>query len=130
MIKEDYVSFETAKLLKEKRFNEIACGIYDCGDESVSFNNPEIRWNEKDLPFIAAPTMQMAMKWLREVHNIHITICIGSNVDNPNLHFYTPRITKFGDAFIEYLEVFADSEYDTPESAIDDAIRYCLENLV
>lgn len=83
MITEDYVSFEVAKLLKEKGFNEATYGTYS-SEGDLSLTNPSINWNGKDLPFIAAPTLQMAMKWLREVYTPNTNIAlymVGDGVD-------------------------------------------------
>ena len=49
-IEEEYVSFETAKLLREKGFDDVC------------------------RAFIAAPSQSVVMRWLREVHNINIEI--------------------------------------------------------
>lgn len=82
MITEDYVSFDTSKLLKEKGFDWMCNGYYNKDDEvsepyygdgegADNWNNqaPSVR----DLWF-SAPTLQMAMKWLRVVHKIIIAI--------------------------------------------------------
>jgi len=72
MITEDYVSFEIAKLLKEKRFDDICDKIYK---EHDSYLCPiEYCMNLKGEGYYLAPTLQMAMKWLREVHKIFIVI--------------------------------------------------------
>ena len=68
MITEDYVSFEVAKLLKEKGFNEYCLKNYWSSDKELhdwkwelSYNrNSDGNCNTKDC---AAPTLQMAMKW-------------------------------------------------------------------
>ena len=90
MITEDYVSFETAKLLKEKGFDEHCfCINYPLPEgEHHSIILPNLL-NNSMIPFtdeykfcrykedfITIPTFQMAMKWLREVHGIHIEICL------------------------------------------------------
>ena len=67
MITEDYVSFEIAKLLKEKGFDEY-CGYYDKTGEYWDYKT----FNHKGDEYISAPTLQMAMKWLRKVHNLSI----------------------------------------------------------
>ena len=81
IITEDYVSFETAKLLKKKGFDEICYLGYNKNGEYVPTNN---RTNSQiiqpDFCFICCPTLQMAMKWLREVHNIFIAIEIVPHV--------------------------------------------------
>ena len=74
-MEEDYVSFEIAKLLKEKGFDESCYQKYD--DEGyLSFNHVGYINAEKPTEDFSAlaPTLQMAMKWLREVHNLFIEI--------------------------------------------------------
>lgn len=123
MITEDYVSFETAKLLKEKGFNEDSWFHYDADGDIVTrgyrLNKPE------DIP---AWTLQMAMKWLRKVHNLHIMVdCIGAENYIPTIQFtrnskdieIKSKISKIGG-----------NGFDSNEQAIDAAIKYCLENLI
>ena len=78
MITEDYVSFETAKLLKEKGFDEACHAYYDGGHRHLLkfvqnglYNNAGVVANSG---ICVGPTLQMAMKWLREVHKVDITV--------------------------------------------------------
>lgn len=80
MNKEDYVSLEMAKLLKEKGFNEY-CGAYyhlnweDMTEEERFEAAPSHDFRNKDNGYrVGAPTLYEAAKWLREVHNIHVMI--------------------------------------------------------
>lgn len=121
MIKEDYISFETAKLLKEKGFSEATIGLYDCGNERMSFM-VDINWNDKnDCPFISAPTLQMAMKWLRQVHHIFIQVELYSKYDDYCFEVFqnTHRL------ILEKHET-----YNNYEEACEAAIKYVLENLI
>lgn len=75
MITEDYVSFEIAKLLKAKGFDELCNKKYNgykiivpAGRNIELWQNSEFDVDEE----CSAPTFQMAMKWLREAHHIHI----------------------------------------------------------
>ena len=132
MITEDYVNFETAKLLKEKGFDDEYTNAFYDKNGSLYFidllsdfsEHPD---NDTD---IAASTLYVAMKWLREVHRIVITtdyanICglgftyaasvikINNNgeiddVDGPNVCLYKGSY----------------------EQACEAAIKYCLENLI
>lgn len=79
MIKEQYVSFEVAKLLKEKGFKEETHGNYYLGGkfDGEFEESSKVNWNKFFKTPIAAPTQQMVMRWLREVHNIHISITFG-----------------------------------------------------
>ena len=121
MITEDYVSYNTAKLLKEKGFDvpDYYCSrVYSDkgtlqGVESVRFNG---------IKYISAPTLQMAMKWLREMHDLFI------GVEYVNIlglgYVYQSTIYRFGDDNICCLY---DKSY---EKSIEAAIKYCLENLI
>jgi len=117
MITEDYVSFETAKLLKEKGFDESTYHDYD--EEGK-------RWFEEVLVChnseggIACPTLQMAMKWLREVHNI----AIETEWEHLWYAYIKPMTSK---PFEEDCYQCGSSKY---EEACETAIRYSLENLI
>lgn len=116
MITEDYVSFETAKLLKEKRFNGICETSYNPKLGNVLLSN-------FTQDSILAPTIQMAMKWLRKTYNLFI------NVDWDNEDYYFVIITDM----IKRDYVKADisgNEYKSYEEACESAIKYCLENLI
>ena len=93
MITEKYVSFEVAKLLKEKGFDEKCQKVFNhngqllwaqifmegesfvdnkCIELVANYNN----WNthaQGEYAYLC-PTLQMAMEWLRKTHNIHIAI--------------------------------------------------------
>ena len=67
-IKEDYVSFEVAKLLKEKGFDGQTVRAYNLKKKLCKCQcNPGETINSTPNYLIAAPTFQMACKWLREV---------------------------------------------------------------
>jgi len=133
-ITEDYISFETAKLLKEKGFDEETPVNYFVGDDKprgcVVGEIIHHKRAEEDTHLIACPTLWMAMKWLREVHNIHISVEMGFDVDNRQYFFFAPSICKFSNKTGEYQTPFGEKEFDTYEEACEAAIKYCLENLL
>ena len=132
MVTEDYISFDTAKLLKKKGFNwntdkqfnlDKIVGDYNITDRS--------RYPEK---YLDAPTLQMAMKWLREVHNQ--IIIPGIRVEDPisgiiNCYivgiWYIPK--NNGGAFC-YISPTPYEGYPSFEEACEAGIKYCLENLI
>ena len=124
MITEDYVSFETAKLLKEKGFDEDTICVY-IGRHLLIKGEGTIS-NTTDMPIIPAPTLQMAMKWLREVHkwSIQVFPCF----DDLKWWFdiYELKIQEFNSR----PELLSDVGYDTYEEATEAAIEYCLTNLI
>lgn len=76
-MKEELVSFETAKLLKEKGFVNLSDKSYVISEGArygllSNFTNKCNNSVEKDR--IEAPTQALAQKWLREKHNIDIII--------------------------------------------------------
>jgi hypothetical protein len=131
MITEDYVSFETAKLLKEKGFTENCLMRYskvgDLVEEAYKFN-----WNFQTIDY-SAPTLQMACKWLRIKHNIHIEPHI---VKTKCSYGYMPNYINLK----ELKQHFPFDEFDfsnadkyvciTYDKACETAIKYCLENLI
>ena len=74
-ITDDYVSFEIAKLLKEKGFDELCFALYNPEEELIQCGVKLSNTQVGRVPgSYSAPTHQMALKWLREVHNIFIEI--------------------------------------------------------
>lgn len=162
MITEDFVSFETAKLLKEKGFDWRESPFYSEQDrdewrQNNSYTIPNMLY-DPDLPFdsetltMVAPhvSIQMAMKWLREVHNVLVipdydyectdkSYCykiykLGENGKPERVPIEGVRYDMRGEphteivAYRDYKRSFFD--YETYEEACEDGIRYCLENLI
>ena len=130
MITEDYVSFETAKLLKEKGFN---VPIY-------TFYNPKKSYMVKIDPCkidrnagtcVSAPTLQMAMKWLREVHNIVIIPYFDKLQSSDLPYSFAVYIV---DEYARTREIIACFDIDEnlywskQEQAVEAAIKYWLKN--
>ena len=78
MITEDHVSYKVAKLLKEKGFDEGCIMWYEDDDNLIPTNDDyglqSNSWHLSKYFECSAPTHQMAMKWLREIHKIDIDI--------------------------------------------------------
>ena len=131
MITEDYVTLEIAKLLKEKGFDERVKSYYaESGLEGYMLALRATKNTELRDGFISRPTFQMAMKWLREVHKIHISVEIGFDIDNPQYYFFVPSVCRFSDKSGEYESPFDEKEFNTYEEACEAAIMYCLEKLI
>lgn len=116
MITEDFVSYEVAKLLKEKGF-VIPCDWLYCSDGTFGHRNS--LWDKEMFP---APTLQMAMKWLREIYGIDIVIEI-SNPSVKDRKYYCMIWDGNNNSYI--LDLF-----NSYEEATESAIEYCLENLI
>jgi hypothetical protein len=138
MITEDYVSFEVAKLLREKGFDESCYQKYD--DEGyLSFNYVGYINDDKLCEdfYALAPTLQMAMKWLREVYHIEISVTFGFPfIDGKQQYKYFWSIVRVCDNHLEYPmddpnNAFYNEEMaDSYEEAVEAALKYSLENLI
>lgn len=116
MTTEDYVSFETAKLLKEKGFWE-----------NCPFSLSKLDEKTNDVETVRCPTLQMAMKWLREVHKIGIFPSTYTHIiESHPTHTYGTAIIN-----LNTYELMTDDYMarDTYEEAAEAAIKYCLKNL-
>lgn len=119
MITENYVSFEVAKLLKEKGFNEGCSNTYNIYNGFMSYSN----YNIKSFD-IWCPTLQMTMKWLRELFNIHISLTPTFTEDAPywyNASIYQVEAHRFRNKHFR-------EHFNTYEQACESAITYCLIN--
>ena len=113
MITEDYVSFETAKLLTEKGFEGRMHTFYT--EEGVEMESAYVV--PSNFFPIYRPTLQMAMKWLREVHKIDMWVECHNRRYKGYIHS-----EQRGDESLFY--------EDSYEDACETAIKYCLENLI
>ena len=127
-MEEDYVSFETAKLLKEKGFNwntdkqynlDKIVGDYDITDRS--------RYPER---YLDAPTIQMVMKWLREVHHYYIQVMLDSWACGGHTGYYVVIQRTDNDFEMMLQDAVDEVFYQTYEEACEAAIKYCLESLI
>ena len=126
MIEEAYVSFEAAKLLKEKGFDWRCFGYYvDDEPDDVKYSSLCEDNSIWEARCCSAPTFQMAMKWLREVHNIHFLFDPYLNEDY-NVRYSI--IVVFGTNVVNPIYK-TDGDF-TYEEACEAAIKYCLENLI
>jgi len=126
-ITEDYVSFETAKLLKEKGFNEYCKSVYHAGSVCSVISLGYIVEEKQNSDFgkydnaISAPTLQMAMKWLRVVYHI----AIETKWEHLWYAYIKPMTSwPFEKGYEDFQE---SSKY---EYACEAAILYCLENMI
>lgn len=88
-MKEQLISFETAKIAKEKGFNWVCEWWYVLRPTTRGIIGNiivgELRWGTKtcasslfieDDNYAFAPSQSLLQRWLREYHNMHILICL------------------------------------------------------
>ena len=127
-MEEDYVSFETAKLLKEKGFNWNTDKQYNLdkivGDYNITDRS---RYPER---YLDAPTIQMVMKWLREVHHYYIQVMLDSWACGGHTGYYVVIQRTDNDFEMMLQDAVDEVFYQTYEEACEAAIKYCLESLI
>lgn len=123
---EDYVSYETAKLLKEKGFDIPVRTYYENDDYEIVIDNEIIfgnahNWNNSSTGYISAPTQAMAIKWLREVCGLIISIEFQENCPTWKWIIHIKSSDKKHTNF---------QHYDKYEEAIEVALEYALKYLI
>lgn len=144
MITEDYVSFETAKLLNEKGFEVNCYTHYSSNGKNVYYNY------QTPSDGINMPTLQMATKWVQETFNVVIIPNYEYECDDTPWCYKIYQLGENGKpkrvpvegvsydmngephvevvAYRDYQRSFAD--YATKEEAIEEGIKYCLEKFI
>lgn len=135
MTKEDFVSFEIAKLLREKGF-DWSCNSYlvEHGKKTTDFlSSVDANRNayESELPdhkYYSRPTLQMIVRWLREKYDIYIYggVVSGMTITFSQKYFYPVININRRRKICKELE----QTFGTPEEAIEFAIKYTLKNLI
>ena len=132
MIKERYVSFEVATLLRNKGFNEPCRGVYE---EKILRINTLCDWLNSDFSeYVAAPTQTMACDWIEETFNIAIVLDLTilgyepvflNGHKDPNIA--SSNVNQKDDAPVGDN---SDGSWSDKECAYNAALKYVLTNLV
>lgn len=147
-IKPTYISFEQAKLLKEKGFDIPTVKFYylhdnrkwhQDGELGEGFNddywgdNTNLNWNKDGrLPFkpfsdcVSAPEQHTIVEWLRITHGIWIQIFpIG---ENKEMKYYC-KIIKNDNGWVKIVHQIS-TIVITPQEAYSSAFDYVLKELI
>lgn len=129
IMKEDFVSFEIAKKLKEKGFEQ---GYNIFGYKLIFSDENTIKYisdigayeNEYFGINIPCPSISQALKWLREKKAMHIVcpFCEGNG-----FYFY---VQEFGFGFWHNTIMDSSDYYATFEKAALAGIKYVIDNLI
>lgn len=139
-MKEQLISFETAKLAKEKGFDISTANFYteNYGLAHLGFDGETLvyktgviydvngEFEEGEITF--ASTQSFLQKWLREKHNLHIFIGYRMNVKKWDSHVYNLNIK--GKDYIKdrSLSKFHSATiYDSYEEALEAGLQEALK---
>lgn len=153
MVSEQYVEFETAKLLREKGFDADCEYVYTndgtekrvCAEHFMEgescVNNSDIErvakydgwitYTQGDYAYLC-PTQAMALRWLREEKHYYIQIMLDSWALGGHSGYYIV-IQDINSDFEEVSPAVNDNDdvfFKTYEEAAEAAIKYVLEKLV
>lgn len=125
-MKEQVISFETAKLAKKKGFDLEVQYTYADDEGNADFFDDWENWNSYENNY-SAPTQSLLQRWLREEHALHIviipTIC----------GYWTYKIVMTNDSpNVEqppYEEVH-NIDYQTYEQALETALQEALKLII
>lgn len=116
------VSFEIAKLLKEKRFDKICKHIYAYGNTTTIDNFARID-NSNDRGYYSAPTIAEVVMWLYEKRGIWVGVRI-------NGLFYTFQFSLHFATSNGSLSNIERGGFASLIEAYTAAIQYVLNNLI
>lgn len=116
-ITENYCNKEISVLLREKGFDEKTLSYYQ---DNVLCHGDWFEWNRSPFGHIAAPTHQMALKWLREMYKLFIEI-VWIGYEN----MYSFNVTNMKDGFIKGANIAC-----SYNEAVEAALLYVLKNLI
>lgn len=118
MIQEEYVSFETAQMLKEAGFEYNGEYFYDKHGNV----EPGLYAEDDNYP---RPTQSFAARWIREVHGLHVYAKITYNyiMNKYPWGYWVQRVSC--DTIIDF-----DTEFDSPESAMEAGILFSLKLII
>ena len=131
MVKESYVDFDTAKLLKEKGFDEECRGFFHTAFESPRLSTWNIdRKNSDYKECVSSPTYQMVMAWLRAKHNIMVEIYLPHEYEHEEEIWDGKYCFELFSLTNGHSIFWDETEYSTYEDAVEAACVYSLENLI
>lgn len=140
MIHEEIVTSEVAKLAKEKGFpqhigNDAYVVENEYDDEYEVGCCCPIQFIPDYLPTITAPTQSILQRWLREEKGIIVDVVLDwqYNIEAGEIRYQyrigsVDRMTIEGG--IKTKGLVFDKRFTTYELALEDALKYSLENLV
>jgi len=131
-MEEQLITFETAKLAKEKGFylkthnffeligfNEVTNHFDNCFESNVVKYDLPKNFNTR-INFLSRPSQYLLQKWLREKHNLNVFIGYRPNVKKWDSHAYDLKLDSKEYVQQRPLKMFVEQKtYDTYEDALE-----------
>lgn len=130
MIEESYVSFDTARMLKEAGF-DVPCNSYYELEDGEVVRKDRIRLyghNCFEDTVCSRPTQALAARWLREVHDTFVKMERVGSFDGKEFRFYWSfSIISVSTACLKSI---SGGRYDGYEEALEVGIVQVLERII
>lgn len=120
MIKEQYISLDTARMLKDASFNVPCRRHYTKSGSTWETAVPETNDESRDFTWFPCPTQALAARWLREVYGF----CISVDYWKPDDALFYCNITQFRYGTHRLRKI-----YSSYEEALEDGIQDCLKRI-
>lgn len=126
MIEEQFVSFETARMLKEAGFDVPCTSQYTEGKCIWNVGYP-YNFHQAEFGY-SRPTQALAARWLREVHDTFVKMERVGSFDGKEFRFYWSfSIISVSTACLKSI---SGGRYDSYEEALEVGIAKCLEQII
>ena len=120
MIEESYVSFDTARMLKEAGFDVPCTSQYTEGECILDTDYPD-NFNQDEFGY-SRPTLALAARWLREVH--HYAVCVWYSAEREKW-FYAHG--NLDDMMFDEEYSISDFIYDSYEQALEAGLQEAIK---
>lgn len=130
MIEESYVSFDTARMLKEAGFDIPCKTYYEIEDGEVVRKDGVSKhdYNGMEDAVCSRPTQALAARWLREVHDTFVKMERVGCFDGKEFRFYwSYSLIRVSTACLKSI---SGGRYDSYEEALEVGIAKCLEQII
>lgn len=135
MIQEEYVSFDTAKMLKEAGFDIPTRGMYRTNrsgdykfiEDERKYSVDDCMWDRTDgfIHEYIAPTQALAARWIREVHRLVIDVVFIP--PSANEDYWQYFIGEMDDMIWSGDFMCSELKYGTYEQAMEAGLKKALE---
>lgn len=125
-MKDELISFETAKLAKEKGFHERVIYYYidstKCVDRIAPGAHSHLHVSNKKEGYHSAPTQSLLQRWLRDVHNLHLEPKLANQESKKSYYYGVYKWEKYR-AYIKGTS----KRFNTYEQALEEGLQEALK---
>lgn len=126
-MKEQLITFETAKLTREKGFDIPTNGRYYWDYQWKLSKKGATKCDNSDEDSYSAPTQSLLQRWLREIHNLFINVYF-----DPITHYHYCKIDRWNDKpiyVLNKLDGASQPEFTSYEDAMEKGLKKALKHI-